>query len=147
MVLSKSFGYALRGVLYVATMNDSKKKVRIHEMAERLSVPRHFLAKVMKRIVKEGILDAVRGSHGGFCINEKTLQTKLIKIAEISGDNEGYTSCVLRLRKCNAKAPCPMHNQVEQLRSQWLSLLTTTTLNDLLRKDQPDFIRSIAAIG
>jgi len=75
MLLSKSFGYALRGVLYVAMMNASKKKVQLDEMAEKLAVPRHFLAKVMKRVVKEGILSSVRGLNGGFCINESTLQT------------------------------------------------------------------------
>jgi len=80
MLLSKSFGYALRGVLYVAMMNASKKKVQLDEMAEKLAVPRHFLAKVMKRVVKEGILSSVRGPYGGFCINESTLQTKLIRL-------------------------------------------------------------------
>ncbi len=146
MILSKSFGYALRGILYVAMMNDGKEKVQLHEMAERLSVPRHFMAKVMKRVVKVGILDSVRGPHGGFCVNNNTLNTKLIQIAEISGDTSDYQSCILRLRNCNANNPCPMHSQVDQLRSQWQTLLNSTTLEDLLKKDQPQFINSIAAI-
>ncbi len=146
MILSKSFGYALRGILYVAMVNDNKDKVQLHEIANQLMVPRHFLAKVMKQVVRKGILDSVRGPHGGFSVNENTLKTKLVQIAEISGDNCGYESCILRLRKCNAKNPCPMHSQVELLRKQWLTLLTSTTLGDLLRKDQPEFINSIAAI-
>ncbi len=146
MILSKSFGYALRGILYVAMLNESKDKVQLDEMAENLSVPRHFLAKVMKKLVKEGMLNSVRGPYGGFCINESTLQTKLIELVRLSGDAEWFNSCVLRLRKCNAKVPCPMHAEVELLRNKWFDILNSTTIDSLLRKDQPDFIRSIAAI-
>ena len=146
MLLSKSFGYALRGVLYVAMMNASKKKVQLDEMAEKLAVPRHFLAKVMKRVVKEGILSSVRGLNGGFCINESTLQTILIRLVELSGGAVWFNSCVLQLRKCNAKNPCPMHTQVELLRKKWFEVLNNTSIESLLRKDQPDFIKSIAAI-
>jgi Rrf2 family iron-sulfur cluster assembly transcriptional regulator len=146
MILSKSFGYALRGILYVAMMNSSKEKVPLDEMAEKLAVPRYFLAKVMKKLVKEGILDSVRGPYGGFCINESTLKTKIIELVELSGDAIGADSCVLRLRKCNAKNPCPLHTQVELIRNKWFELFNTTTIADLLKKDQPDFIKSIAVI-
>lgn len=146
MILSKSFGYALRGVLYVAMKNDNKKKVQLDEMAEKLAVPRHFLAKIMKKLVKEGILTSVRGPYGGFYINDSTLQTKIIELAELSGDAVWFDSCVLRLRKCSAKNPCPMHNQVEAVREKWLEILNTTTVGNLLQKDQPDFIKNIAVI-
>lgn len=146
MLLSKSFGYALRGVLYVAMMNGSKKKVQLDEIAEKLAVPRHFLAKVMKRVVKDRILSSERGPYGGFCINESTLQTRLIRLVELSGDAVWFDTCVLQLRKCNAQSPCPLHNQVEMLRKQWFTIITTTTLDDLLKRDQPEFIKSIAAI-
>src|SRR5262245_56326275 len=115
MILSKSFGYALRGTLYVAVMNETERRVRLEEIAERLAVPRHFLGKVMKRIVKAGILTSVKGPYGGFCINENTLQTTLMKLAEISGDSGWFDTCVLRLRKCDGLRPCPLHCEVEQL--------------------------------
>jgi Rrf2 family iron-sulfur cluster assembly transcriptional regulator len=144
MNLSKSFGYALRGVLYVAIMNDSKPRVQLDEIAGRLAVPRHFLGKVLKKVVKAGILTSLKGPYGGFCINENTLQTKLLKLVEITGDSIGLDACVLRFRKCDGANPCPLHNEIEQLRKQWGDLLTTITLGDLLKKHDAEFIRSIA---
>lgn len=144
MILSKSFGYALRGILYVAMVHDNKKNVPLEDIAAALSVPRHFLAKVMKEVVKKGMLTSARGPNGGFCVNESTLNTSLMQLVKISGDDEWFDSCVLRLRKCNARNPCPMHSQVEVLRKQWFGLLTTTTLKDLLKKRQPELISSIA---
>lgn len=146
MILSKSFGYALRGTLYVAVMKECERKVQLGEIAERLAVPRHFLGKVMKRLVKEGVLTSVKGPYGGFCINDNTLQTKLLRLTEISGDSALFDSCVLRFRKCDELHPCPMHCEVDVLRKKWIELLTNTTLGDLLRNDQPDLIKSIAAI-
>lgn len=146
MVFSKSFGYALRGVLYVSIMSESKPKVQLNEIAEALSVPRHFLGKVMKKLVKEGVLDSQKGPHGGFYINEKSTEITLLKLMEITGETEEFSTCVLRFRKCNAHNPCPMHREIESLRRQWQYLLASSTIGDLLKQDQPDFIRSIAAI-
>jgi len=146
MVFSKSFGYALRGILYVALVSETRARVQLDEMADQLAVPRHFLGKVMKNLVKEGILDSVRGPSGGFYMNEQTLQTPLYRLIEITGEVEEMSMCVLRLRKCNAQHPCPMHSEAIQMRGQWQQLLSSTTIGDLLRKDQPDFIQSIAVI-
>lgn len=146
MVFSKSFGYALRGVLYLALVEDEGKRVQLNEIAAKLKVPRHFLGKVMNRLVKEGVINSMKGPFGGFYINESTMKTALLKLMGITGELEQPSTCVLRLRKCNSQNPCPLHQQIESLRKQWQTLLATTTVGDLLKKDQPDFIRSIAVI-
>lgn len=146
MVFSKSFGYALRGVLYVAVLNEEKKKIQLDEIAEVLTVPRYFLGKVMRLMAKEGIVDSEKGHNGGFSINETTLQTSLLTIVSLTEGIKRSDSCVLRFRKCNTHNPCPMHNEIESLRKQWTNLLATTVLGDLMKKDAPDFIRSIATV-
>ncbi len=146
MIFSKSFGYALRGVLYIEMAGESKSMVQLDEIARELAIPRHFLGKVMKKLVKEGVVNSLKGPFGGFSINEKTKETSLLQLVDMTGEPEEFSSCVLRLRKCNAKNPCPMHHQIESLRQQWQTLLTSTTIGDLIRKDMPDFIKSIAVI-
>jgi len=144
MVFSKSFGYAVRGVLYIAIMNGERKRIQLDEIAEKLTVPRYFLGKIMQKMVKEGILESGKGKHGGFSLNENTLKTTLIKLVEITGDKDEPDSCVLRFRKCNKLNPCPMHRETEALRKEWNDLLQTTTLERLLATPNPNFIRSIA---
>jgi Rrf2 family protein len=146
MIFSKSFGYALRGVLYIGMAGESKSMVQLDEIARELTIPRHFLGKVMKKLVKEGVLSSQKGPYGGFCINENTKKTTLLELVDMTGEPEEFSSCVLRLRKCNAKNPCPMHHKIVSLREQWQTLLTSTTIGDIFRKDMPDFIKSIAVI-
>lgn len=147
MFLSKSFGYALRGVLYVAMKGATGRKVLIDEIAEKLAVPRHFLAKVMKQLVKEGILDSTKGPYGGFSMNAKTMSAKLIHLVKITDGVEQFNTCVLSLRKCNSRNPCPLHHQMMKLRDDMLAEFSKRSIGDLLNKENPDFIKSISTIA
>lgn len=146
MVFSKSLGYAVRGILYIIFRTEEGKKVQLSEIAGELSAPRHFLGKVMKQMVKENIIDSMKGPYGGFYINENTMNTSLARLMEITGEDKRLTSCVLKLRKCNALKPCPMHAQVSLIRDEWTKLLISTTIGDLVRKNNPGFIKEIAAL-
>ena len=81
MIFSKSFGYALRGVLYISMTGEDKTRVQLDEIASELAIPRHFLGKVMKKLVKEGVLSSLKGPYGGFSINGKNMETELKKLA------------------------------------------------------------------
>jgi Rrf2 family iron-sulfur cluster assembly transcriptional regulator len=144
MFLSKSFGYALRGILYVAVEHQPNQRIQVHEIARKLGVPKHFLGKVMKNVVKHGILTSSRGPKGGFYLNKKTLSTTLFELIQITNTDAQFNDCVLRFRKCNATHPCPMHHRIEVFREDFYQIFTTTTIGDLLNADRPDFIRSIS---
>ena len=146
MFFSKSFGYALRSVLYVASTAENQGKIPLEKIAEGLNVPRHFLGKVMKRLVKEGILSSQKGPNGGFFINDRTLQVPLIQFIHLTGEDDHFRSCVLRLRNCDASRPCPMHSRAEKLRDQWEEVFSNTHVGDLLNKDQPDYLESISIL-
>lgn len=150
MLFSKTFGYALRSILYLASkeVSDSEGKYRwiqLDEIAEKLNIPRHFLGKVMKRLAKESILTSQKGPHGGFGINEYTLRTTLVQITEITGEAIHSDSCVLQIRKCNAGNPCALHTRAQQIRNQWVALLNATTISDLLHDQNKDFMKILSA--
>jgi Rrf2 family protein len=144
MFFSKSFGYALRGVLYVAMISEENRRVQVDEISKQLAVPKHFLAKIMNRVVKEGILDSTKGPYGGFSVNGDTLSSPLIRLLRITDGMEQFNSCVLQLRKCNKAHPCPLHFLMEQNRDDLLKNFSQTTIADLLKLDKMMLIDSIA---
>jgi Rrf2 family transcriptional regulator, iron-sulfur cluster assembly transcription factor len=135
MMFSKSFGYAIRGILFLANPENERKRVQLDDIAESLQVPRYFLGKVMKRLAKEGILDSVKGHNGGFSANDTTLETKLAVIAELMGDGFHSNRCVLHLGACNAQHPCPVHREIAPLKEQWNNTLMRLSVRDLLSED------------
>lgn len=148
MIFSKSFGYALRGILYVAVMKDQKRYVQVEEIASKLAVPRHFMGKIMKKLAKEKLLISTKGPSGGFVLNENTLEKPLMDLIVITDGVEIFDTCVLRAKECNGTNPCPMHGQMEGLKNNLKSILSDTTIGDLLEEDKPEFIKSLSnAIG
>jgi Rrf2 family protein len=120
--------------------------VQIHEIAEKLAVPQHFLAKIMKRIADEGILTSTKGPYGGFSVNEKTLQTRIIDIVQITDGTDLIDNCVLSFRKCNAKNPCPLHTKMAKLKDGFVKSLSKATIGDLMDQKNPDFIQTISSV-
>jgi len=144
MIFSKSFGYAVRGILYISVMQDKKKFLQAEEIANNLSVPRHFMSKILKRLAKEGIIASVKGPAGGFSINAGTLDTPLILLFEKIEGMETFHSCVLRLRACNSDKPCPLHNQMMDVKSRLAGILADTTIGSLLKEDKSYLLHSIS---
>jgi Rrf2 family transcriptional regulator, iron-sulfur cluster assembly transcription factor len=144
MLFSKSFGYAVRGVLYIALMQDEKRYVQVEEIAEKLAVPRHFMGKVLKNLVKEGVIASSKGPSGGFTVNESTLNLQLLRLIDITDGLSTFKSCVLRVKECNPLNPCPMHGEVEGIKSKLERLLADTRISDLLSENKSEFIKSIS---
>lgn len=144
MTFSKSFGYAVRGVLYIAVMQDEKRYVQVEEIAAQLAVPRHFMGKILKKLVKENVLVSAKGPTGGFTVHPDTLQMPLIRLMDITDGVSLLETCVLRLKQCHASNPCPMHCQMEAVNLKLRSILSNTTVTDLLHDDKPDFIKSLS---
>lgn len=145
MQFSKSFGYALRGVLYVASCGTQKEKVQLHEIAEKLAVPKYFLGKIMQQVTRSGILSSDKGQQGGFYINDTTMSTTIRTLKSAMGAVDEPDSCVLRLRKCNDEHPCPLHDEYKLIRMQWDDLLAKTTISDLIEKS-PQLLKSITVL-
>ena len=144
MVFSKSFGYAVRGVLYITLMQDTKQFVQAEEIAAQLSVPRYFMSKILKKLVKAGVLASSKGKSGGFTVSDNTRALSLLSLIELTDGTGMFKQCALKLQACDKANPCPLHKQTETLRLQWQQVLATTTVNDLLHADKEHFIKSIA---
>jgi len=143
MTLTKSFGYALRGILYVALTGADQRRIQLDEISQALGLPRYFLGKVMLRMAKEGILDSGKGHNGGFCVNERTLSTTLYQLMELTGNPHEAGTCALSLRKCNALNPCPIHQEATVINAQWNALFAHKTIRDLLNKNREGFLESL----
>ena len=144
MFLSKSFGYALRGILYIAVMQDENRKVQIDEIATKLSVPKHFLGKIMQQVVKAGLLKSTKGPYGGFSLAAETLATPVIRLVEITDGMEQFSMCVLKLKYCTGLNPCPLHYEMEEIKKNYLNVFTKNTFEDLLKESKSDLLKSLA---
>lgn len=146
MIFSKSFGYSLRGILFVA-LKEGGEHVQLDEMAEALGVPRHFMGKIMKRLVKAKIISSLKGPTGGFFLNDSTLERPLIDIYRITDHPEELDLCVLSRGPCNTEHPCKLHDKVLPLKSPLNQILYHTTIGELMEGDQKEMLIGLTAIA
>ncbi|MEN3038137.1 MAG: Rrf2 family transcriptional regulator [Candidatus Kryptonium sp.] len=135
-LLSKTAEYGMRAVLYIA-LNQSnnkkyKKRISTKDIAKNLKVPYHFLAKVIQKLVKAGIIHSKRSKNGGFFLKKSPEKVKLLDVVLALEGKELFTDCVLGLPNCSDKNPCPVHDYWKVIREEIKQMLSDKTVKELL---------------
>ena len=131
-MFSKACEYGIRAAIYIASNSKTGNRVRLKDIAKKIDSPEAFTAKILQQLVKNNIIDSVKGPSGGFEINQLKMQTIMLNEIVLAIDSDKiYNGCGLGLNKCNEHKPCPLHNKFQIIRNDLKSMLTTTSLCDL----------------
>lgn len=127
-VFSKTCEYAIRAVFYIAQKSHEGKRSGIKEIANNINSPEPFLAKILQKLSREGLISSVKGPNGGFYIDGKDLNRPLADIVSaIEGENI-FTGCGMGLSYCSESNPCPLHEEFKKVRNQITIMLHQTTI-------------------
>ena len=128
----KTTEYALRAVIYIAQKSSDDKKLGLGEIAKAIDSPQSFTAKILQQLTSGNkIISSVRGVNGGFFITEKSKKLPVYAILEAMGEDEILKKCVLGLKLCSEKKPCPMHHQYKLIKPQLIQMFETKTIKEL----------------
>ncbi len=139
-MFSKTFGHALRAVTYIATHGTQGEKVALSVLAQSLSIPQPVLGKVVQELVRQGIVDSVKGPNGGFFINDSTLQTPLASILKITDGNLLFNQCALGLKQCNPNHPCSLHHHFATCRDGMIAVMVQRKIQDLVQEAEQELV-------
>ncbi len=81
MKLNKASLYALFAVLELA--RDPERQLSTTDIADKYGISTHHLAKVMRNLVREGLVQAVRGAGGGYRFAGVINRTTLLDIIQL----------------------------------------------------------------
>ncbi|MEU7904954.1 Rrf2 family transcriptional regulator [Actinoplanes sp. NPDC049118] len=98
MRLNRSTDIGLRILMLGATRTDL---LTVDELADSLAVARHHLAKVVQRLQHLGLLETVRGRHGGVRL---AVGAGTASIGALVRELEGATEVV----DCDGEPACPL---------------------------------------
>lgn len=133
-MFSKTFGYAIRAVVYVAQNGQNGRKLGLAEIAEQLEIPQHFLGKIMQDMVKHGILGSAKGPSGGFFANDRTLGIPIFEVLKITDGSRVFETCALGIKQCNSQRPCPLHGDFAACRNGMQQVFSEKTIGALTDK-------------
>ena len=139
-MFSKSCKYAIRSVLYLAVHAEPGIKTGVKEIAERLDLPKHFLAKVLQQLSRNGLISSVKGPHGGFYLNDENLKATLEQIILAIDGPQVLYGCILGLSSCSSENPCPLHAQIVAYREGLYYQLKHRRIEDLAQRIRFDHL-------
>jgi len=145
-MFSKTTEYALRATIFIAQKGSKDKKLGIDEIAKAIDSPQSFTGKILQLLSKDSkVISSAKGPNGGFYITEQSKKLPVRAVLEAVNDDDLLTTCVLGLRKCSQKNPCPMHSEFKQIRDQLNKLFEKKTIGSLADKMNKDnfFINNV----
>src|SRR5215475_10497147 len=100
-MLSYTCKTAIKVVIYLASKFESEEKAGIKEIAGHIGASEHTIGKLMQTLVKQGIINSVKGPSGGFYISKEQIKQPIIKIVEAIDGKWIFKECGLGLNKCS----------------------------------------------
>jgi Rrf2 family protein len=102
------------------------------DLAERAGIPANYLSKIMWALGNAGIIDATRGSGGGYRLRRPANQIKLVEVVDLFDKPRARPSCFLGgRRECSDVEPCSAHEAWREVRVAYIHFLESTTIADI----------------
>ncbi len=127
-MFSTTCQYAIRAILYLALNTDDNHKIGADVLSEELEMPKHFLAKILQQLTKSGFVSSSKGRNGGFYLSDKDKASNLLEIIYVIDGPSRFENCILGLKECSGKTPCPYHSDVQTFRRDFKSKLQNETI-------------------
>ena len=115
-MLSNTCKTAIKAVVYLCSKYETQENASIKEIAESINVNEHTIGKILQTLVKQNIVNSMKGPSGGFFISKQQQKQSIINIVEAVDGKQVFKSCGLGLSKCSASHPCPIHNEYKEAR-------------------------------
>lgn len=131
-MFSQASEYALRALTELAR-SDHRDWVLTSQLAERLQIPVHYLAKVLQVLARRGLLESQRGRQGGFRLSRTPAEVTAWDVVSELDDARALYSCIMGEAECSDETACPLHSLWKTIRDRFIRMLQTTTLQDLAR--------------
>lgn len=130
MLLNRSTQYTLRALLFLARQPEGEA-VLTREIADRLGLPHHYLAKLLQPLARKGWLLSNRGRAGGVMLGGQARELTFLRIIESSQDFGGERDCLLGLKACDDASACVLHCQWQPIKRELWDYLSSRTLEQM----------------
>ena len=131
MRLTSFTDYTLRSLMYLGMNRD--KLVTIQEIADLHDISKNHLTKVIHQLGASGLVETVRGRHGGLRLNREPEE---INIGDVVRDSESdfYIAECFEAEPghCAFLRDCALKRKLSEATEAFLHVLDSMTLADIL---------------
>ena len=126
--ITRETDYAIRCVAYLC---DRTGITMVDEIAKQKCIPKSFLAKILQKLVKAGIVKSYRGIKGGFELARTPSEISLLDIIEAVEGQVVINECAVDKKFCDFSNSCTIHPIWVDLRKEIEDILRSKNFADL----------------
>ena len=139
IIFSRQCEYALQATSYLA-LKPAGQMTSIKELTRRLSIPYHFLGKILQALTYKGLLKSQKGPTGGFALAMPPSEITLFHIVDAVDGNDFLHKCVMGFPECTGKNPCAVHEKWGGLRDGVYAMLVSKNIAQMAKDmKKPEF--------
>jgi Rrf2 family protein len=147
MQIPRRIEYALRAMIHLADRPDGV--ARGIEIAQREQIPRYFLEKVIRDLMRGGLVRSHRGPGGGYQLARPASEISFKDIIEAVEGPITLNVCVDGSSICALQPSCRMYRVWEEGQRVLLNVFSQTTLREIVdsRRSSPFPLTSLEALA
>jgi len=107
MQITRETDYAIRCVLHLS--EEPGKVIMVDAIAKDKKIPKSFLAKILQKLTKAGIVKSYRGVNGGYQLNRPPAEISLLNIIESMEGPVVMNECAINKKVCDRSDYCTVH--------------------------------------
>jgi len=138
-LLSIEEDYALRAIIFLSCQPKGKVNF-VSDIAENQRIPVNFLFKILRKLVKKGIVKSFRGPHGGYVLDKDPAQITFLEVIETIDGPLVVNRCLntAPISRCVLEDSCKMMSAWERIQLNIKEELGALTIADLLKPAQKE---------
>ncbi|MFQ6047251.1 MAG: RrF2 family transcriptional regulator [Gemmatimonadales bacterium] len=127
MHLTRESEYALKALAFLA-VQPALSVITQAEIAEATGLPGAFLAKILHKLTRSGLLVATRGPGNGYVLARPPGSITLREVLESVEGAQVFQHCWLWQGRCGDVDPCPLHDYLKAVLPPLASVFDEITL-------------------
>ncbi|MFU8819700.1 MAG: RrF2 family transcriptional regulator [Desulfurivibrio sp.] len=130
MQITRETDYALRSVHYLAQRPG--QVCMVEQIAAGIEVPRSFMAKIIQKLAKAGLVESHRGAGGGYNLLRPPAEISLYDVIVAIEGPPMMNVCTADNNRCGRSGQCRIHPVWVALRHDVEELLKARKFSELL---------------
>ena len=130
--INRKIDYALRASIRLAELNDDEV-MSFGEIARLETIPREFLAKILRSMVSSGVIRSKKGSKGGYSLTRPPSEISFLDIIEAADGPVTINLCLDTESSCPVQSNCTMMGIWAKAQDAMLEVFRDTHISDVLR--------------
>ncbi len=140
-MLTQRSRYALRAMLYLASLPADTPPVPMNRIAEAANIPRKFLELILADLRDAQFLLSHRGKMGGYVLTRPAGMISLGEVIRVIEGPLALVPCVSRsayrpCKDCRDEASCAIRIAMARVRDETARILDGTSLADAAAKER-----------